>query len=92
MEPAEPNGALQDRLHGVWKPSMVARRQKKFGKRPNTTPQNDVQRTFQSRLAEASAEAPVGSAWVWKLLTLPRVVGGEQQVVARARHSTRPRA
>ena len=26
---------------------------------------------------------PVGSASVWKLLTLPRVVGGEQQVVAR---------
>ena len=24
----------------------------------------------------------VGSASVWKLLTLPRVVGGEQQVVA----------
>jgi hypothetical protein len=35
---------------------------------------------------------PVGSTSVWKLLTLPRVVGGEQQVVARARHSTRRRA
>jgi hypothetical protein len=34
----------------------------------------------------------VGSASVWKLLTLPRVVGGEQQVVAQARHSTRRRA
>ena len=80
---------------------MGARRQKKFGKRLNTTPRNDVWRTFraglvqhgsQRKLAEASVEAPVGSTWVWKLLTLPRVVGGEQQVVARARHSTRPRA
>ena len=66
-EPAEPNRALRDRLHGVRKPSMGARRQKKFGKRPNTTPRNDVRRTFcagpvqhgsQRKLADVSTEAP----------------------------------
>ena len=48
VEPAEPNGALWDRLCGVRKPSMGARRQKKFGKRPNTTPRYDVRRTFRA--------------------------------------------
>ena len=88
MEPAEPNGALQDRLRGVRKPSMGARRQKKFGKRPNTTPRNDVRRTFHARPVrhrsrrkptDVSVEAPVGSTSVWKLLTLPR--GGWRRVV-----------
>ena len=66
-EPAEPNGALRDRLRGVRKPSMGARRQKKFGKRPNTTPRYDVRRTFRAgpvrhgsrrKPMDVSAEAP----------------------------------
>ena len=72
-EPAEPNGALWDRLRGVRKPSMGARRQKKFGKRPNTTPRNDVRRTFRAgpvrhgsrrKLAEAGGSFCGSPGWL----------------------------
>ena len=90
MEPAEPNGALQDRLRGVRKPSMGARRQKKFGKRPNTTPRYDVQRTFHARLvcgmegkpAEAHRRFQGSPGWLhFSLETSDSSKGGWRRVV-----------